>query len=495
MKRVSSLDNIPPFKRFVDFMVSESKWINNPMFCVGSSKDESKDSNSSARFRAHTYASNSTDSNRTRCLYCKGEHAVRVCEELERKSDEDKRKFVFDNELCFRCMRGKHQSRDCRSNFTCDTCNRNHATILHGVNFGNRLNNQNSQSVRNQQQQIGLERSMLSLQAPSFTPNAPSGSPVVSNAAQQSFTSGATCLSSYAGVRLSTMIVPVYVSHKDSSHDERLVYALLDSQSDTSFILDKTREALGIEGENTEMLLSTMIALDNKIQSQKVSGLQVRGFDSDVCISLPPVFSRDHMPADKSRIPTPEMTENWPYLQELNNKLMPISDCEIGLLIGFNCSRALIPRQVIPPQNDGPFAQKTDLGWGIIGCVDRKIPKNYSCAILSQEVQRSDQQTSSIVHSKRTSNVCGLPKAEDDVLGSGQKIDLSKDSKSFSSKEQDVKKSEPTNFEKLSSSRQSKLRLVSKWIQVEWHMVCALVCLLLFLFVVNRVSFCHLDQN
>ena len=49
---------------------------------------------------------------------------------------------------------------------------------------------------------------------------------------------------------------------------------------------------------------------------------------------------------------------------------MPLMDCEIGLLIGYNCAQALIPREVIAPDTNGPYAQRTDLGWGIVGIVE-----------------------------------------------------------------------------------------------------------------------------
>ena len=48
---------------------------------------------------------------------------------------------------------------------------------------------------------------------------------------------------------------------------------------------------------------------------------------------------------------------------------MPKSDCGVGLLIGYNSPKALTPREVIPSDGYGPFAQKTDLGWGIIGLI------------------------------------------------------------------------------------------------------------------------------
>ncbi|CAC5383576.1 unnamed protein product [Mytilus coruscus] len=76
------------------------------------------------------------------------------------------------------------------------------------------------------------------------------------------------------------------------------------------------------------------------------------------------------MPANRSHIPTAKMARRWSYLEHLAEKLMPVRDCDIGLLIGYNCPRALIQREVIPSIDNGPYGQKTDLGWGIVGIVD-----------------------------------------------------------------------------------------------------------------------------
>ena len=45
-------------------------------------------------------------------------------------------------------------------------------------------------------------------------------------------------------------------------------------------------------------------------------------------------------------------------------------DCEIGLLIWYNCAQALIPREEIAPDTKGPNAELTDFGWGILGIVE-----------------------------------------------------------------------------------------------------------------------------
>lgn len=42
----------------------------------------------------------------------------------------------------------------------------------------------------------------------------------------------------------------------------------------------------------------------------------------------------------------------------------------MGLLIGYNCLQALPPCSLVSGRCNQPFAQETDLGWGIVGCVE-----------------------------------------------------------------------------------------------------------------------------
>lgn len=64
------------------------------------------------------------------------------------------------------------------------------------------------------------------------------------------------------------------------------------------------------------------------------------------------------------------MARCWPHLARIANELSPVSKHEIGLLIGYNCPKALVPRDVIPHDGDGPFGLESDLGWGIVGMVN-----------------------------------------------------------------------------------------------------------------------------
>lgn len=46
---------------------------------------------------------------------------------------------------------------------------------------------------------------------------------------------------------------------------------------------------------------------------------------------------------------------------------IPLQVCEVGLLTGYNCSKALAPRQVITGGDEEPYAVRIDFGWSIVG--------------------------------------------------------------------------------------------------------------------------------
>ena len=182
------------------------------------------------------------------------------------------------------------------------------------------------------------------------------------------------------------MIVPVWLSHTDSPEVETLLYAILDNQSDTSFILKQTANRLKLPSADVTLSLSTMLAADQLINSSKITGLSVRGFSSQQKIPIPSTFTRDIMPAHRDHIPTPDTARKWSHLQVIASDIAPLQECDIALLIGFNVPKALEPVNVIPSNTSrGPFAQKTVLGWGIVGTID-KIDKVDSFGVSHHEL-------------------------------------------------------------------------------------------------------------
>lgn len=47
--------------------------------------------------------------------------------------------------------------------------------------------------------------------------------------------------------------------------------------------------------------------------------------------------------------------------------MSPLKEFGVGLLIGYDCPEALVPRRVITGGKGEPYAVQTDLGWGVVG--------------------------------------------------------------------------------------------------------------------------------
>ena len=100
-----------------------------------------------------------------------------------------------------------------------------------------------------------------------------------------------------------SMTVPVYVSSSDNPSNEKLVYAMLDSQSDYSFILENACDELEVATEKVDLLLSTIFGND-EISTRRIRNLQVRSLKEDRLINIPITYTRPAIPANREHIPT-----------------------------------------------------------------------------------------------------------------------------------------------------------------------------------------------
>ena len=134
------------------------------------------------------------------------------------------------------------------------------------------------------------------------------------------------------------------MSHRDYPKKEAKVYALLDDASDTTFITTKVQQALGIEGVETELTLSTMSGKE-VISVSRIDGLVAERHDRRAKVDLPKTYAKESIPCRGNQIPTAEMAHKWPHLKKIKDKIPKLdADIEIGLLIGCNCPRAIKPK-------------------------------------------------------------------------------------------------------------------------------------------------------
>lgn len=103
------------------------------------------------------------------------------------------------------------------------------------------------------------------------------------------------------------------------------------------------------------------------VKCERATGLGVGGYNSATHIDLPPAYTKDCIPGNRDHIPTYDTVRRWPHLRSISDKVPPLLTCDVGLLIGYNCPRALTRRQVLTGNDKEPYAVRTDLGWSVVG--------------------------------------------------------------------------------------------------------------------------------
>ncbi|XP_068674508.1 uncharacterized protein [Montipora foliosa] len=148
-----------------------------------------------------------------------------------------------------------------------------------------------------------------------------------------------------------------------------MVYALLDDQSDACFFKTSALEKLNLNGPEVHLKPSTVL-VEEDITSEKITGLVVRGVNESTDICLPRTYTRDIIPARGSQISRPETASKWLHLRRIADNLIPYKEeIDVALLLGINCARAIKPREIIPGNDDDPYAKRTALGWGVVSMV------------------------------------------------------------------------------------------------------------------------------
>ena len=105
-------------------------------------------------------------------------------------------------------------------------------------------------------------------------------------------------------------------------------------------------------------------------------------------IKLPSSYTKEEIPVDRSEIATPDKLKQWQYLEKISSFLGENDNISVDLLIGANCVEALQPLEVIPSQQDGPYAYSTILGWCVVQPIVDEKPDAVSCnqiAVLQAE--------------------------------------------------------------------------------------------------------------
>jgi Protein of unknown function (DUF1759) len=289
-----SLDvsSYPTFKQFVAFVEKEAKIACHPVASISAVKSISMtpDPKTQADTRGKSARSLATEQGKAAdkenakfrdkltkgkkfCLFCKGEHYLPDCSKFAECSIEERNTFVQQEKRCFGCLRTGHFTKHCKVRHTCQKCKKRHPTALHDDSKGK------VQGQENLSQNDSVNR-------------------VVSS------------LATDHGHASTTNVVPVWISAVDNPSVERLVYALLDTQSDGTFVDETVYKELSVPADSVKLKLSTLLGKDVTVTCKRVTGLRIRGYTSTHYINLPVTYTRDFIPLNREHIPTCETAES-----------------------------------------------------------------------------------------------------------------------------------------------------------------------------------------
>ena len=340
--------NYPSFQDFVDFVSKEARVATNPMCIFPQNQGKSQGANKENEVKPKpkrapgiTHATNiEAEKEKTAgkpkpplsCTYCGEKHLIYKCDAFKVLPYDEKVKSIQNKRLCFKCLRPGHISKKCQANVTCNVCKRKHQTLLH------------------------LERKEADVKLTSQE-TSEEDQPVetVSNKAHQD------SIKSYT-----SMVLPVWVKTGQTNPPEVLTYALIDSQSDSSYITEELAANLSLPYEPTKMKITTLTS-SSVVNCEKFRDIKLRGYDSNVEVRVDSCYTRDHIPHNREHIPSKEAVRKMPHLANIAPLIPPMQDCPVGLLIGYSCPQALRPTEIIAGGPQEAFAVKTDLGWSVVG--------------------------------------------------------------------------------------------------------------------------------
>ena len=137
------------------------------------------------------------------------------------------------NMLCFWCLSLGHVSKFCPKKDICSKCGKEHPTALHDFQFKFMTNKD--------------------VDAPAQIQRSPPA---------EEMSDAGTCQKVCAEKlnQMTSMIVPMWLSNRNDSTRGILVYALLDAQSDTTFVTEQVADSLGTPYIDAVLRLTTMNA-------------------------------------------------------------------------------------------------------------------------------------------------------------------------------------------------------------------------------------------
>ncbi|XP_074518426.1 uncharacterized protein LOC141784488 [Halichoeres trimaculatus] len=277
------------------------------------------------------------------CPIHKKPHPLKKCKLFRQKSLEDRKAFLREKYICFRCCGStQHMAKDCKETIKCFECNSDkHIAALHP----------------------GPPPAATQTGA---TDNDDSGEK--SDSLSSSVTAKCTEICGDTDSPRSCSKICLVKAYPAGEKERAIkMYAVLDEQSNKS--LAKT-EFFNLFGVNVTPAPYTMKTCSGKLETsgRRACDFIIESIDGKLNIPLPTLIECDMVPDNRNEIPSPEIAKQHPHLQSVANKIHPVDqDAPVLLLLGRDILRIHKVREQINGPHNAPYAQRLDLGWVIVG--------------------------------------------------------------------------------------------------------------------------------
>ena len=269
------------------------------------------------------------------CPCCKESHFLWKCVKFKEKAPHERLQLTNKLKLCHICL-SEHKPEDCQSKLTCYYCKKRHNSLFHGLSF----NTGACEAVE------PIECALID--------------------------------SDFNGSR---PVVAVLVHCKETGL-RRKVWAMFDSGSDISYILDDSRRKLGMPVISQPMCIGTL-EHEGEIKARAVVTFDLCSLvSSEFVLSNVSAVVAKTLPVQTCIIPSNKMLTKHAHFEDIS--IQESEDKFVSMIIGINepsCWNILESR--IGRGRRDPVGWLTPFGWGIVG-EDRKGPKESACTQLTE---------------------------------------------------------------------------------------------------------------
>lgn len=273
------------------------------------------------------------------CLFCNKNHRLNFCFAFQKKSRNDRQKFVDEKKLCVNCLTAGHKLTSCPSAYSCRICQQRHNTLLH--------------VATNQP----LE-------------------PLTTHLATQG------CSTQILSTLLATAIIHIETSKGVTVQ----LRALIDQGSQVSFITSLAAKRLGIKGVSGGPSIKAIGF--NSISTRGIATIEFSSYFNSESKFLATVSIVERisgkLPSELLNVHLPRHWRNLVLADENFYQPGPIN-----VLLGAEVFSDIIAKGLLRTNNPGIIAQNSSLGWLLSGKI---MQSSISPVVQACMVSENDQE-------------------------------------------------------------------------------------------------------